>query len=679
MSIPVEHAPAPPAPSEPEVTQRRGITWRSLLLGTVGVILICLLVPYNDFVLSDTSLASGFLPLAAVLIVFVLVIFINGPLHRWAPRHALGPRELAVVLLMVLAAASLPAWGLMQFFIPTPVAPFFLGTGNPAFWDAFLELDLPQWLFPVPNIAEGRNEPVITYFYSRVPEGERAPYGAWIGPLLVWGIFVGAMLLTLVAIARLVLEQWIVNERLPFPLVQVQVALIEAPEPGRALNGLFRSTALWVGLGGVFAIHSISALNSYFPRYVPEIPLGYDLTNILTEEPFVYLRGRVKTATLFFSLIGLTYFIRARAAFSLWAIYLMVNVMEVQQGMTQSDFVSPATWADAHMGAAVAFVLGVLWIGRHHWARVVRNGLWLGTDSSYRWTFWIIIIGVLTMVGWLWVVGVQLWMAVMIVLFIVMAHLVVTRIVAETGLPHYRTPMALSQLYTNLPGGWFAGRDIYFAQTFTVLGPLTTRDSLMVNSQTGMGVCHSAGMKEPEQGRLIGVLAYALLIGFVLAAGAVLYCHYAYSMPMTRDEVPQRNNFGAVALPERDIANPFLAYREGNFPAKPHNPWLHMGVGFGIVAALQAASLRWVSWPLLPVGFVTSHGAFIQTVWFSIMIGWLVKVLIVRFGGATLFQRARPFFVGIIFGEALAAGTWLLINAVLVWQGGDSRAIQFLA
>jgi hypothetical protein len=78
------------------------------------------------------------------------------------------------------------------------------------------------------------------------------------------------------------------------------------------------------------------------------------------------------------------------------------------------------------------------------------------------------------------------------------------------------------------------------------------------------------------------------------------------------------------------------------------------------------------------VGYITSYGAFIGNAWFSIFVGWIAKVLIVRFGGAQYFQRARPMFVGIIFGEALAAGIWLIINAIVVLNGGTTQSVKFL-
>jgi len=41
--------------------------------------------------------------------------------------------------------------------------------------------------------------------------------------------------------------------------------------------------------------------------------LQYDLTGILSDPPFYYLRSKLKKAALSFTVIGVTYFIRSRA------------------------------------------------------------------------------------------------------------------------------------------------------------------------------------------------------------------------------------------------------------------------------------------------------------------------------------------------------------------------------
>ncbi|MFT3786514.1 MAG: hypothetical protein QM770_10150 [Tepidisphaeraceae bacterium] len=66
-----------PAPVVDVDVPTRAVTWRSLLLGTILSIGVCALVPLNDFVFSDTSLAAGFIPLSAVLAEFFLVVVLN--------------------------------------------------------------------------------------------------------------------------------------------------------------------------------------------------------------------------------------------------------------------------------------------------------------------------------------------------------------------------------------------------------------------------------------------------------------------------------------------------------------------------------------------------------------------------------------------------------------------------
>ena len=662
----------------------RSITFRSLFVGTLCVIAVCAGTPINDLIVSDTSLVAGFLPLAAVLLTFILVVGINAPLHRWAPRHALRQGELGVVLLMTLVSCGIPNWGLMRFLAPTPVAPFHLGASDERFWNAFTGMNLPGWLFPVDSVANGRTNPegrAATWFYTRVPREADIPWTAWIVPMLAWGVFAAAMIATVVALGRLILGQWMTNERLPMPLVQVQAALIESPAPGFALNKLFRTPMLWIALGGVFAVLMLSCLNTYFPRYFPAIPLKYDFRGILSEEPLSFLRDNVKQAAVSFTVVGVTFFIRSRAAFSLWATYLFVNLIDVQQGMRQGE-IPTGVWQDQHLGACIAFVAAIGWIGRHHWMRILRSAFGLrrraADDGPYRSTFWVAAAGTVVMLAWLIAVGVRPWMAGLIVLFIVVAHVIVARVVAETGLPFYRTGINVQQVYSNLPAAMLGARDVYFASVFNVLGPLTTRDSVMTFAQHGLGVAASSGVDEKRQRGLGRVMAWALMIGFLVAAPATLWCHYSYPTPSSQEARPARNYFGAEYVQQRDVRNPVNDHSRGTFPAKAYSPAAQVATGFGITALLEFLSLRFAGWPLLPVGYVASHGAFMGNAWFSIFLGWLAQRTVVRLGGAKLFERARPFFIGIIFGECLAAGVWLLVNAIVVANGYESKAVTFL-
>ncbi len=657
--------------------KKSAVTLRSVLLGLVAVAAVCSLTTFNDFVLSNTSLTAGFLPLGTVLILFILVVGINGSLHRWLPRWALSTGELAIIVLMMLVSCSVPNWGFMRFFLPIPTTPFHLGARDEIFWKAFTGMNLPHWLFPVDNIAGGRTSHVVTWFYDHVPTGEAIPYSAWLIPLAAWGVFAVAMMATLAALSRLVLDQWALNERLPFPIAQVQTALIEPPEPGRALNRLFRSPVLWIGLCGVLFIHVLTILNTYDPKHFPVIPLRFDLSGIFSEEPFVYLRPRLKKSLLSFTVVGMTFFIRSRAAFSLWATFIVLNLIDMEQGMRQAD-IAPAAYADQHVGACVAFVLGILWVGRRYWLQVLRNAFGMGKDRTCSVSFWIALAGIAVMLGWLMFLGVHLHMALLIVGFIVMGQLVVSRVVAETGMTFFRTSAASAEIFKDTPSSWYSMRDIYFAGVFTLLGPYATRESLTTFATTGLVVCKNTGAlaRNPRSSGL--AIALALAAGLLIAAATTLYCQYSYQTPTSQAALPQRNYYGAEAFPQREVQAPVDQFSTGRFAAKDYNAPMHLGIGFGVTALLEAASLRWAAWPFLPVGFVASNGTPIGDAWFSIFIGWLAQLLIVRFGGATLYQKAKPFFIGIIFGEGLAAGIWLIINAIVVLNGGHAQAVKFI-
>jgi hypothetical protein len=273
---------------------------------------------------------------------------------------------------------------------------------------------------------------------------------------------------------------------------------------------------------------------------------------------------------------------------------------------------------------------------------------------------------------------VKFWLAALIILFILTAHLIVARVVAETGLPFYRSGIAVSQVYRFFPAATFGARDIYFAGVFNVLGPISSRDSVTVFAQHGLAVNDNINDGAASQRGLGRVIAWSLVVGCLVAAPVTLWCQYAYPTPSALETRPARNFFGAEYVQKRDVVNPFNDHARGRLQPRQHNGPLHLGIGFGGTALLQFAALRWAAWPLLPVGYVASHGAFIENAWFSIFVGWLAQRLMVRLGGASLFSRARPIFIGIIFGECLAAGVWLLINAILALNGYEGKSVMFL-
>ena len=56
------------------------------------------------------------------------------------------------------------------------------------------------------------------------------------------------------------------------------------------------------------------------------------------------------------------------------------------------------------------------------------------------------------------------------------------------------------------------------------------------------------------------------------------------------------------------------------------------------------------------------HSIYKQVSPFFILKWWTIKTFILKYGGSTLYQRTRYFFLGMIIGTFVTSGTWLVID-----------------
>ena len=72
--------------------------------------------------------------------------------------------------------------------------------------------------------------------------------------------------------------------------------------------------------------------------------------------------------------------------------------------------------------------------------------------------------------------------------------------------------------------------------------------------------------------------------------------------------------------------------------------------------------VRFVWWPIHPLGFAVTEYRLMSFVWFSVMVAWLIKSAVLKYGGPSLYHRSRPFFLGLVLGQICVTGTWLIID-----------------
>lgn len=89
---------------------------------------------------------------------------------------------------------------------------------------------------------------------------------------------------------------------------------------------------------------------------------------------------------------------------------------------------------------------------------------------------------------------------------------------------------------------------------------------------------------------------------------------------------------------------------------------LWLMVGAVVVWLITLARARFLWFPLHPLGYIVASGYPMQKLWFSFFLGWLIKSLMLRFGGSQGQNALRPFMLGLILGNLYTMVFWMLIG-----------------
>lgn len=674
---------------------RHPVSLRALLLGLIGVVFITGLAPFNDYVMRNGVLIGGALPIGVVLFVVVFQLLINGPLSRFRPSWAFSTGEVVTILLMLLVACVIPTSGLMRFWPATLTGPWYHSRTESGFGEIFDILKLPAWYWPTfqsDAMIDRQNDPVVRYFYNLKLTNSDQSWSeivfAWIPPFLGWGVFFGAMAMCLLGLSFIVGKQWIDNERIAFPIAQVHTALVQAPSPGRWLSETFSSRSFWIAVGLILAVRTLTGLHAYFPN-VPEIELAFNLRALFADPPLSYVEGHVTLQTIFPLVIALTFFVSTRISLSLWAFVLLwqppLVLMEQQGARPTTDSLK-----FFQLGSLIAFFLMVLWTGRQHYIntlrlmfRPARAGEETGSIISFRLAGWMALVGFIGAVAWLMVCNMPWYGAVFLIGSLVIVWVVMANVVAHSGMPvptimsgprewslpimanadpvkAYNLGHVLSQYHIQAVGGMFA----------------TASDQLLVYSTHAEKVVRT---EAPNIGRrILLAIVLSLGVGYVVGTYANLWNYYHIAASL---DSPPQSPINAEVLdgqPKWTFTHMTRVHKTGAAPRTPESiPWW-IGGGAALTGVLAYLQLTVSWWPLHPIGLLMCFSFPLRRIWFSIFLGWLIKLLMVKYGGSRLFTLAKPFFLGIIVGEVLANGLFGGLAILLMSLGIEYKAINFL-
>ena len=626
---------------------RDGLTLRAFLVGLVLCVFLGLALTYNRMVIQGSFMAAYFMDRGALFVFFCLVLLVNPVLASLKRRYALGRGEMLAIYVMFLVL--LPAWMMTKPLISYQTGMTYYASPERRDLEAVLPYSLP-WLAP-------ENHEVVRGLYEGLPEEVRPPWEAWFVPLVSWGVFLMVLFGVLICLAVIMRRQWEEYERFPFPIMQVPLEMSETG--GGKVGPLFKSRLMWAGFAIPFLIGSINGLHNYY-HALPSIDLGTQVRIFRQTTPLPF--------RLHFAILGYTYFVDLDVSLSIWFFNVISRVIRGFLAIFGAEYsdVSGMVGRFSSRGSAVLALMGMgymlalagysLWVARGHLKGVFTKALGRpsqaddsGEVMSYRTAVLGIGGGTLYLGCWLYQAG----MSPMLILFLFAAcfvvFLVMARIVSETGFVTTYSPINPADFVVCVTGSSAFSPTGLVTLGFSYAWTMTRMNNLMPHAQGALRLTREIGRKRG----LVWAMGAAMAIGLITAGYMTLDLGYRHG-GLNLDRFFQ--DYAIIPFDVfvgRRLLEPSPIYTRGFF---------YTGMGMGIAVLLMLLRTRFVWWPLHPVALPLSTIWFTDTFFFSVFLAWGIKAVVLKFGGANLYRTTRPFFMGIIIGEVVCSGVWIIVD-----------------
>lgn len=642
------------------MSERHPASARAIIIGLVGAAAACFVVCWAELVVQSIQIAICQFAPAAIGLLLVVVI-LNGVARRFFGRLALQAHEVILIYMMILVAALTTSRGLLERWIGALVAVNYYAT--PAnHWDQTFFPHIPQWAVPWDVKGEAQAS-IVKTFYEGLQPGSPIPWKPWLGPLSAWLIVVVSMLLSYAFLATILRRQWVDHEKLSFPLVNLPVEMARGESEGK---GFFSNHLMWIGFALPTLVFTINGLRGIYPS-LPLIPMQYPLN------PWFAPMGRPwcdlgsTTAYCSMAAVGFSYFLPAEILVSLWAFYFLLrleNIMFSAFGASPEAMpLYPTTiWngyqvAGAYLVVAGYFIKSMRPHLRHVWACTVgaaREDTREREFVPYRVAVIGLGIATLTSVYWFTKLGMSPVMAVVeVVIYVFVVVVVMARSVSEAGMLMTETsfrPVDLVKLFTKASS--------LGPSTLTALSladAVFTRDLRGNLLSTFLDGLKMSDLVKLDRRHLFGAIAAALVVA--LLVGGALHLIIPY----------QRGAIGLYSYVYR--SNPIWGFQ--HFQPVMESPdkydirlpfYFSSGVLVALFLSVMRARYTW--WPLAPLGFALSGSWSMIVFWFPILVAWILKSVLLRYGGMKVYMRLKPLFLGLILGEFSQAVLWAAVASI---------------
>lgn len=588
------------------------------------------------------QLIANHLPLGGLFFLTVLVLVVNPILRTIDDQSGFSVSELVIIWTMISAASAVPGYGMMEFLFPILVAPIHFAAPQNQ-WKEVLFPHLPEWLYVSDSSA-------VNSFYI----GEAAvPWQVWFQPAGFW--ISTSLILSFIVICWSVIirKQWVERERYPFPLVQIPNMMIDQ-HPSRIFNRILSNRFLWIGFMIALVIHLFRGLHRYWP-VIPHLQISYGFGHLITERPWVALvQGWPLWGRIYLAVIGVTYFLQLDVSFSLWFFFLFYKLQEVSMSAFSIQGISTQHQV---MGADLVLIGFLIWMGRRHLKQVLDVAVGRFSDQvnnneamSYRWAVIGIIIGCVAFIVMFCFVGMSPLVAIAFLLLMWMMITVTCWMVANAGMLLVNVGIAPFSFLTTFLGTRPLGR-----ANLTLLGfdrsvvSHWSSESLMPYVMQSLRLSDQAPI---HRRKLVPLIIASILIGVAVTCFSSLKFIY-HQGAFNLERWVYNIGYHGLNKANSAIQNPY----DPNLPAI-----LSSGFGAAITGFLLYMRHRFLWWPFHPIGYIVGVTYAPCHLWFSTLLGWGIKILVLKFFGVGAYHRFRPMFLGLIIGEYFMSASWVFVG-----------------
>jgi hypothetical protein len=636
-------------PTETATPSRHGLTVRAVLIAIVLTWLSGYWIRQSEIIAlaCQGTEAVPSIPGVGALVVLLLV---NPLLRRSRRIEPLSVSEIITVFLFVTVASFMFACGVGRFLIACISAPFYYS--SPAAPLEELARWIPKWMSP-------QDATIHRWLYESSPTGH-VPWQAWATPILTWTGFYVLFAGVLFSLMVLFSEPWVEQERLVFPLVRLPLQMVD---PNYSAVPFFKCRATWIGILLALLLNAYSMVQGVFFGG-PSGSMKFDLVKALTGAPW----NAIKPLELYLrpELIGLGYLISTELSFSIWFFTILNKLVAVAFSAGGYRVSGVPFTAEQGTGAYVVLAAILFWKARHSFGDAARA--WLGFQArkqeatlTMKLALAGAVLGFIGLIVFCVAAGMAPWLAITYFLVLIAMSVVYGRLRAEIGVPLiWAFPYGLahksiryfigSKLWVG-PGPQYRSATIYTMFIFLSRG--------FFPSISGYGI---EGLTLGENGGVKKGSTFLLLLGAV-ALGALASWWFHLVPYYDKGAVGLRGGIWGSGHAQTEFAGLWKAIQ---MPQQPDNPrivaTLSGGVFIGLLSFLRA---KIFGSPFHPLGYAVSC-SFGPILWGPFLIVWVLKSIILRYGGHQAYLTALPGFLGFALGHFIVAGAiWGSLGAAL--------------